>query len=101
MARSKLDGLLVTARGHLRYLTGYDGRGGYFAPFPLVLVPGQVSTFVVRKYELGSVHPNSCVDEIVPYTRQCDFAKVCADVLRRYGHRGDIKPVLNGRNAAT
>jgi Xaa-Pro aminopeptidase len=88
MARAKLDGLLVTAHGHLRYLTGYDGRGGYFAPFPLVLVPGRAPTFVVREYELGSVRPNSCIDEIVPYTEQYDFAKVCADVLRLYGLAG-------------
>ncbi|MER8734723.1 Xaa-Pro peptidase family protein, partial [Mesorhizobium sp. M1227] len=27
----------------------------------------------------------SCIDEIVTYTHQEDFGKVCADVLRRYG----------------
>ncbi|WP_044549054.1 M24 family metallopeptidase [Mesorhizobium japonicum] len=85
VARGKLDALLVTAHGHLQYLTGYNGRGAYFAPFPLILVPGRTPTFVIREYELGAVRAESCVAEIVTYTEQNDFPKVCADVLRRYG----------------
>ncbi|VIO71684.1 M24 family metallopeptidase [Bradyrhizobium ivorense] len=88
IARDKLDGLLVTAHGHLRYLTGYHGYGGYFAPFPLILAPGRAPTYVVREYEVAAVRAESCVDEIIPYTQQQDFAKVCADVLRRYGLQG-------------
>ncbi|MER8556988.1 aminopeptidase P family N-terminal domain-containing protein, partial [Mesorhizobium sp. M1217] len=42
--RARLDALVVTAHGHLRYLTGYNGNGGYFAPFPLIMVPGQRPT---------------------------------------------------------
>lgn len=83
--RAGLDALLVTAHGHLRYLTGYDGMGGYFMPFPLILAPGRVPTYVVREYEVNGVRTQSCIDEIVGYVQQQDFAKVCADVLRRYG----------------
>lgn len=36
VASAGLDALVVTAHGHLRYLSGYDGSGGYFAPFPLI-----------------------------------------------------------------
>ncbi|MES5486064.1 Xaa-Pro peptidase family protein [Bradyrhizobium sp. INPA03-11B] len=85
MARAELDALMVTALGHLRYLTGYDGRGVYFAPFPLILVPGRVPTYVVREYEVQAVCANSCIDEIVPYTQEHDFANVCANVLKSYG----------------
>ncbi|MFB6418800.1 M24 family metallopeptidase [Bradyrhizobium tunisiense] len=85
MERADLDALLVTAHGHLRYLTGYDGMGGYFMPFPLILAPGRAPTYVVREYEINGVRAEGCIDEIVGYTQQQDFAKVCADVLRRYG----------------
>ncbi|MFC3320582.1 M24 family metallopeptidase [Mesorhizobium cantuariense] len=82
---SGLDALVVTAHGHLRYLSGYDGSGGYFAPFPLIIVPGRSPTFVVRQYDEQAVRSYSCIDEIITYTYQQDFAKVSADVLRRYG----------------
>ncbi|MER8772186.1 Xaa-Pro peptidase family protein [Mesorhizobium sp. M0960] len=85
VARAGLDGLLVTAHGHLRYLTGYDGSGGYFAPFPLVMVPGQEPTYVVREYDAQAVEANSCIQDIVTYRQQHDFSVVCADVLRRFG----------------
>ncbi|VIO67556.1 M24 family metallopeptidase [Bradyrhizobium ivorense] len=85
MARAKLDALVVTALGHGRYLTGYPGYGAYFAPFPLILVPGRVPTYVVREYEVTAVRADSCVEEIHSYTHRQQFAKVCADVLRRYG----------------
>ncbi|MCP1838690.1 Xaa-Pro aminopeptidase [Bradyrhizobium sp. USDA 4538] len=62
--------------------------GGYFMPFPLILVPGQAPTYVVREYELTGVRAESCIDEIITYTEQPDFAKVCADVLRRLGLAG-------------
>lgn len=88
VARTDLDALVVTAHGHLRYLTGYDGMGAYFMPFPLILVPGRPPTYVVREYELNGVHAESCIDEIVGYTEQPDFAKVCSDVLRRLGLAG-------------
>ncbi|WP_027534402.1 Xaa-Pro peptidase family protein [Bradyrhizobium sp. WSM3983] len=101
MARAELDALVVTAHGHLRYLTGYDGRGGYFAPFPLILVPGRAPTYVVREYEVQAVRANSCIDEFVPYTQQYDFAKVCAGVLKGYGvQRGRIGLELGCWNLA-
>ncbi|RAZ71148.1 M24 family metallopeptidase [Mesorhizobium atlanticum] len=80
-----LDALVVTAHGHLRYLSGYDGMGGYFMPFPLILVPGKPPTYVVREYEVVGVEAEGCIDDIVVYTEQQDFAKVCADVLRKSG----------------
>lgn len=80
-----LDALVVTAHGHLRYLSGYDGSGGYFAPFPLIIMLGRSPTFVVRQYDEQAVRSYSCIDEIVTYTHQQDFRKACADVLRRYG----------------
>ncbi|MGY4183151.1 Xaa-Pro dipeptidase [Bradyrhizobium sp. USDA 4518] len=88
VARANLDAIVVTAHGHLRYLSGYDGMGAYFMPFPLILVPGRPPTYVVREYELNGVRAESCVDEIVGYAEQPDFAKVCADVLRRLGLAG-------------
>ncbi|MDE5446996.1 M24 family metallopeptidase [Bradyrhizobium sp. CSA207] len=86
--RAGLDALLVTAHGHLRYLTGYHGYGAYFAPFPLILTPGRAPTFVVREFEVEGVRAESCIDEMVAYTEQYDFATVCADILRRYGLQG-------------
>ncbi|MER8977039.1 Xaa-Pro peptidase family protein [Mesorhizobium sp. M0800] len=90
MERANLDALLVTAHGHLQYLSGYDGTGAYFMPFPLILVPGQKPTFVIRQYELGGVRANSCVEEILTYRDEEGFAAVCADAIRRFsltGHR--------------
>lgn len=88
VTRANLDALLVTAHGHLQYLTGYDGRGGYFGPFPLILVPGRDPSYIVRKYDEDAVRAHSCIDEIVPYTQQHEFAEVCANVLRRYELQG-------------
>lgn len=85
VANAGLDALVVTAHGHLRYLSGYDGSGGYFAPFPLIMVPGRSPTFVVRQYDEQAVRSYSCIEELVTYTHQQDLGKVCADVLRRYG----------------
>ncbi|MGY4399220.1 M24 family metallopeptidase [Bradyrhizobium sp. USDA 3315] len=88
VVRAGLDALVVTAHGHLRYLTGYDGMGAYFMPFPLILAPGRAPTYVVREYELNGVRAESCIDEIVGYREQQDFANVCADVLRSLGLAG-------------
>lgn len=88
MERANLDALVVTAHGHLQYLSGYDGLGAYFMPFPLILVAGQKPIFVIREYELSSVRPNSYVKEIVTYRDQEGFAPVCADTIRRFGLNG-------------
>ena len=80
-----LDAIAVTAYSHLEYLSGYDGSGGYFAPFPLILAPGHPPTFVVREYDEDAVLTESCVPDVVPYTQQGDQAKAVADVLRRFG----------------
>lgn len=81
---AELDALLVTAHGHLRYLTGYHGFGGYFAPFPLILMPGRAPTYVVREYDEGAVRAEGCVDKIISYTHPHEFATACANVLRQY-----------------
>ncbi|TIO28814.1 aminopeptidase P family N-terminal domain-containing protein, partial [Mesorhizobium sp.] len=61
MERAKLDALVVSSHGRLQYLSGYNGRGAYFAPFPLILVPGQKPVMVVREYEMGAVRPDTWV----------------------------------------
>lgn len=89
VARAKLDALLVTGHSHLQYLTGYDpSTGAYFAPFPLILVPGRAPAFVVRAYDEAAVRANSCIDEIITYIHRPDFAKQTANVLRQYGLQG-------------
>lgn len=82
---SNLDVLLVTAHGHLEYLTGYDANGAYFRPFPLVLIPGHAPIYLVREFDEPAVRALSCIDEIVTYRERYDFAPACANVLRRYG----------------
>src|SRR5262249_13054475 len=67
VAGADLDALVVTAHGHLRYLSGYDGTGAYFMPFPLILMPGKAPTYVVREYELTGVRAESCIDDIHGY----------------------------------
>lgn len=88
MEKAHLDALVVTAHGHLRYLTGYHGYGAYFAPFPLIMVPGQPPIYVVRDFEISTVQAEGCIDHIISYSQQNDFATACADVLRRYGLQG-------------
>ncbi len=51
MESQGMDAIAVTAYSHQEYLSGYDGSGGYFAPFPLILAPGQPPTYVVREYD--------------------------------------------------
>ncbi|WP_225158531.1 Xaa-Pro peptidase family protein [Bradyrhizobium sp. IC3069] len=84
-AAAGLDAILVTAHGHLRYLSGYSGYGGYFGPFPLILAPGLPATYVVREYEVQSVRDEGCVKRVIGYTHLREFGKVCADVLRKHG----------------
>ena len=85
MESQGMDAIAVTAYSHQEYLSGYDGSGGYFAPFPLILAPGQPPTYVVREYDEDAVRTESCVTEVVPYTQEGDQAKAVADVLRRFG----------------
>ncbi|MQX90527.1 M24 family metallopeptidase [Sinorhizobium meliloti] len=83
MGRAEIDALVVTDHAHLQYLSGYNGSGGYFAPFPLIIVPGRRPIYVVREYEVAAVRTDSWIDEIVPYTQQQDFSKATADVLHQ------------------
>jgi Xaa-Pro aminopeptidase len=85
MESAGLDAMLVTSFNHLRYLSGYNGYGGYFKPFPLIMVPGREPIYVVRDYEVMGVRADSIIEEIIPYTQQPDFARVTAGVLRRLG----------------
>lgn len=85
VANASLDALVVTAHGHLRYLSGYDGSGGYFAPFPLIFIPGQSPIYLVREYDEHAVRAYCCIEEIVTYTHQPDFARVFAELITKYG----------------
>ena len=100
MERANLDALLVTAHGNLQYLSGYNGRGAYFMPFPLILVPGQEPTLVVREFDLRSVRSSSWIADIVPYREQTDFASVCADAIRKFGLTGRVGLELGCWNLA-
>jgi len=101
MEQAGLDGLAVTAYGHQQYLGGYDGYGGYFAPFPLVLALGRPPTYVVREYDEDAARAESCITEIVSYTQQGDFASALAGVLRRFGlERGRVGLELGCWNLA-
>ena len=80
-----LDALAVTAYGHNQYLTGYDGHGGYFSPFPLLVVPGQPPVYVVRKYDEDAVRSQSWIAEVVPYVQQRELAPTWAEQLKRKG----------------
>lgn len=82
---SHLDAMIVTAQSHLRYLTGYSGAGAYFAPFPLLLTPGQEPTFIVREFDEENVRANSCISNIVAYSQTPNLNDVFADTLRRHG----------------
>ncbi|WP_036017690.1 Xaa-Pro peptidase family protein [Bradyrhizobium sp. WSM1743] len=84
VARAELDAIVVTAIGHLRYLSGYHGIGGYFAPFPLILAPGCAPVFVAREYDAEAVRAEGCVDEVICYRQAGDIAKTCAEVLRQH-----------------
>ena len=91
MERAQLDGLAVTAYGHQQYLGGYDGYGGYFAPFPLVLAPGRPPTYVVREYDEDAARAESSITEVVTYRQQGDFAAALAGLFRKLGiERGRV-----------
>lgn len=85
MEKAGLDVLIVTQNTHMEYLSGYDGYGAYFAPHPLILVPGRNPVFVVREYDVVNVRVNSCVEEVVGYMQRRDFAKATGDVVKKFG----------------
>ncbi|UCI34911.1 M24 family metallopeptidase [Mesorhizobium sp. B4-1-4] len=80
-----IDATMIAAHGHLRYLTGYHGGGGYFGPFVLILTPGHAPVYLAREYEVQSVRDESCVGELDGYAHLHEFASVCADRLRKLG----------------
>lgn len=63
-------------------------NGGVFHAVSVILVPGRAPIYVVREYEFTGVRAESCIDELVGYREQPDFAKVSAEVLRRLGLAG-------------
>lgn len=85
VTEAALDGILITANTHQQYVGGYHGGGSYFRPFPIVLVPGRLPTYVVRQYDEDAVRAQSVIDEIIPYVQQKDFVPVLAGVLRSLG----------------
>ncbi|HUG29466.1 MAG TPA: Xaa-Pro peptidase family protein [Candidatus Limnocylindria bacterium] len=85
VAEAGLDAIAVTAHSHQEYLSGYDGSGDYFGPFPLILAPGCPATYVVRRYDEDAVRAASVIDDIVPYTHLADAPRVWASALRALG----------------
>lgn len=85
LAPHGVDAIAVTAHSHQEYLSGYDGSGDYFGPFPLILAPGHPMAYVVRRYDEDAVRAASVIDHIVPYTHLRDAAKVWASTLRDMG----------------
>lgn len=83
--RAGLDGIAVTAHSHQRYLTGYDGSGAYFGPFPLVVVPGRDPVYLVRAYDEDSVRAGSVIADVQPYIQWKDLGPRWADALRSLG----------------
>lgn len=84
----KLDALLVTASTHQEYLSGYDGSGSYFRPFPIIVVPGRPLTYVVRRYDVEAVLAEGVIENVVAYTQQYEFGATVAQVLRGLGVAG-------------
>jgi Xaa-Pro dipeptidase len=80
-----LDAIAVTASSHQEYLGGYDGSGGYFGPFPLIIAPDRPPTYVVRRYDEDAVRAASVIDEVVAYTHFHEAARTWAQVLRGMG----------------
>jgi Xaa-Pro aminopeptidase len=80
-----LDAIAVTAHSHQRYLTGYDGSGAYFGPFPVLIAPGKDPIYVVRAYDEDAVRAQSVVEDIRPYTQWKDLGSSWADALRSLG----------------
>src|SRR6266536_1893919 len=76
-----VDAMAVTAPTHLRYLCGYDGSGGYFAPFPLVVAPGAEPRMVCRKYDEDAVRAQSVLTQVATYLGHADFVLAWADAL--------------------
>jgi Xaa-Pro dipeptidase len=78
----KIDALVVTSAQSQRYLTGYDGSGSYFAPFPLIITASGSVTYVVRSYDEDAVRTDSWVEDVIPYTHQRDVVPALAEALR-------------------
>ena len=80
-----IDAFAATAEASQRYLAGYDGRGDYFAPFPLIVTPKRAPTYVVRRYDEDAVRTESWIEDVRPYTQEGDQPRVWADALRSLG----------------
>lgn len=84
-AAAGLDAIAVTAHSHQRYLTGYDGSGAYFGPFPVLIAPGRDPIYVVRAYDEDAVRAESVIEDIRPYTQWKDLGPTWAAALRSLG----------------
>ena len=73
---------MVTSAQGQRYLTGYDGSGSYFAPFPLLITGDGSITYLVRTYDEDAVRAESWITDVATYTHQFDFAPAWAGTLR-------------------
>jgi Xaa-Pro aminopeptidase len=80
-----VDAVAATNKTSQEYLSGYDGSGSYFAPFPIIVTPGRPPTYIVRKFDEDAVRSCTWIEDIVPYWQERDQPRVWADVLRSHG----------------
>jgi Xaa-Pro dipeptidase len=80
-----IDALAATALPSQEYLTGYDGSGAYFAPFPVIVRPGREPTYVVRRYDEDAVRALSWLEDVRSYEQEGEFPRVWARALRECG----------------
>jgi Xaa-Pro aminopeptidase len=80
-----IDALAATSTTSQEYLTGYDGSGSYYAPFPFIVSPTRPPVYVVRAFDEDAVRSFSWIENVVPYSQEGDQARVWADVLSSMG----------------
>lgn len=81
----EIDAIVVTAPTHVRYLTGYDGAGGYFAPFPLVVGRSGEPAMVCRLYDADGVRTQGVVEDVATYFGHPDLHRAWAGALHAAG----------------
>lgn len=104
MSQRGLDALIVSAPQHLAYVAGdphgFMSAGVHLGFSPLVLT-GDRSAFLVRKFEVQSAEVDTSIDEIVGYSADVEDPQDPVDVLAsvlgdyglaqaRIGYEGDL-----------
>jgi Xaa-Pro dipeptidase len=83
-----IDAVVATSPTSLRYLTGYDGTGAYFAPFPVIVTPTGEPTYVARILDEDAIRAEGWIDDILTYTHEGEFAPAWAEALRSHNLGG-------------